>query len=147
MRTEYSNVIKGSCHCGNVSIELHTNRAENEFTPRTCQCLCCKKHGASWISDPDGEAQLHFNDRNEVSFYRFEHKTSDFIVCKKCGVLTIALCEIDDRTRAVLSIKAMSDHSFSDEPVLTNFDGETVEDRLGRRAKNWTGNVVVNRKD
>ena len=142
MSAEYSNILEGSCHCENVGIELHTNRKENEFTPRTCQCSLCKKHDASWISDPEGVAKLNFKDRDQVSFYRFGHSTSDFIVCKKCGVLTIAICEVDGRNRAVLNIKSMSGTTFTADPITTNFDGETVESRLERRAKNWTGHVV-----
>ncbi|MEZ5919002.1 MAG: hypothetical protein R3D66_03510 [Alphaproteobacteria bacterium] len=107
----------------------------------------CKKHDASWISDPDGEAILSYKNKDNVSFYRFGHSTSDFIVCKICGVLTIAICEIDGRTRAVLNIKSMSDEKFTAEPVMTNFDDETVESRLERRSRNWTGNVVFSNCD
>ena len=140
---DHANIFKGSCHCGNVAIEMHTNRNEQSFTPRTCQCSLCRKHDASWISDPEGEAKLIFKDRNKVSFYRFGHSTSDFVVCKNCGVLTIALCELEERTKAVLNIKSMSDETFTAEPIMTNFDGETAESRLARRTKNWTDNVIV----
>ena len=136
-------VLKGGCHCGNVTIELHTDKAIEEFVPRTCQCSLCKKHDASWISDPDGEAKLVIKDRNKTSFYRFGHETSDFVICKNCGVLTIALCELEDRMKAVLNIKAMTDETFTAEPIQTVFDAENVADRLARRTKNWTGNVII----
>ena len=139
----FANIFRGDCHCGNVAIELHTNREERDFTPRTCQCSLCKKHDASWISDPEGEAKLIIKERSETSFYRFGHSTSDFVVCKNCGVLTIALCELEGRTKAVLNIKSMSDETFTAEPIMTNFDEETIEGRLARRTQNWTGNVVI----
>jgi hypothetical protein len=139
----YNNTIKGGCHCGNVTIELHTDKKVADFTARTCQCTLCRKHDASWISDPDGEAQVRYVDRAYVSPYRFGTGTSDFIICKKCGVLTIALCEIEGRTRAVLNIKSMLDHKFTKETVLTNFDTENVEERLARRGRNWIGKVSV----
>ena len=68
--------------------------------------------------------------------------TSDFITCKKCGVLSIAVCEVGNSTKAVLNIKSMLEHDFSSDPVQTNFDNEGVEGRLERRNKNWTGKVV-----
>ena len=139
----YKNTIRGGCHCGNIEIELHTDKETADFAPRTCQCTLCRKHGATWISDPDGEAQVRYVDRAGVSRYRFGTGTSDFIVCKTCGVLTIALCEIEGRTRAVLNIKSLPDHKFATEAVLTNFDGENVEERLARRERNWTGRVTV----
>ena len=135
--------LRGFCHCGNVSFVLRSAKAEGDFTPRTCQCSLCRKHDASWISDPEGEAEVVFNDRQNVSFYRFGTKTSDFIVCKKCGVLTVALCELDGVTRAVLNIKAMTDHAFTQPGTSTNFDGETVESRLARRKRNWIGRVAI----
>ncbi len=139
----YQNTFKGGCHCGNIHIELHTDKVENDFTPRTCQCGLCKQHGASWISDPDGEAKLIIKDRGLTSFYRFGHSTSDFVVCKKCGVLTIAICELKDRTKAVLNITSMTNENFTNPAILTNFDGETVDSRLSRRTQNWTGHVII----
>lgn len=138
---DYKNTFTGDCHCGNISFELYTNKDESDFTPRTCQCSLCKKHGASWISDPEGKLALQHSE--SISSYRFGHSTSDFIVCSKCGVLTIATCETENRLRAVINIKSMQNHTFPSEEILTNFDDENVEQRLARRTKNWTGNVTI----
>lgn len=126
-----------------MHFELHTNKDETNLVPRTCQCPLCKRHGASWISDPEGEAHIHYKDKENVSFYRFGTKTADFMTCKKCGVLMVAVCEIEDRKRCVLNIKAMQGYQFTSEPVLTNFDGENVDNRLERRGRNWTGKTVL----
>ena len=88
-----TNTLKSHCHCGNLSVELYTEKTEEDFTPRTCQCDLCKQHGASWISDPEGEAKFIIKDRDLANFYRFGHSTSDFVICKTCGVLMIALCQ------------------------------------------------------
>ena len=69
----YKNCIKGSCHCSNITLSLYTDKSDSDFVPRTCQCDLCKKHGASWISDPLGEVHVAFLDRGDVSFYRFDH--------------------------------------------------------------------------
>lgn len=143
MCSEYKNKIAITCYCKNINIALHTNKNAQDFTPRTCQCDYCKSHGASWISDPEGTAKLTFQDRQDAVFYRFGHKTSDFVFCRKCGVLTIALCEFEGKTRAVINITAMTDHEFTEEPIKTNFDGETIESRLERRTQNWMGNVII----
>ncbi len=138
----YSNVISSDCHCGNIHLELHTNRAHSEFVKRTCQCALCRKHGASWISDPEGEARVRISNKDKASFYRFGTKTADFISCMDCGVLMIATCELDGRLRAVLNATAMTDEKFTAEPIQTNFDGENKESRLERRGQNWTGHVI-----
>lgn len=140
---KYVNSLSGNCHCGNINFTFDTNKDIKELVPRVCQCTLCRRHGARYISDPEGQVKLHFKDRKVVSYYRFGHGTSDFIICRNCGVLVMALCDIEGRTRAVINIKSMLDYSFPTVPINTNFDAETVEERLARRARNWTGHVTV----
>ena len=139
----YSTVIKGDCHCGNIHSELHTNKKLEDFVPRVCQCDLCKKHGAQWISDPEGLLQLTYKNKDDVNQYQFGHKTSDFIVCKNCGVLTTAVCDIQEKTRAVINITPFLETSFTAKPIQTVFDAENVKQRLARRGKNWTGQVEI----
>lgn len=139
----YKNRLSGSCHCGNIGLTLETEKGVDSFVPRECGCSLCRRHGATWISDPDGHLTLTYADRTAVSHYQFGHKTSDFVVCKNCGVLLAALCDVDGTTKAVINTKSMVDHSFSAKPQPMNFDGESVDGRLERRAANWTGRVTV----
>ncbi len=143
MSAEYSNVFKGNCHCGNMRVELHTNNGESFFVPRECQCSVCTKNGAKWTSDPEGEARLYIKDNDQVSYYRYEGGTSDFTLCKNCGVMMIVLCEMDGHLKSVVNMKSMTDETFTSEKTQTNFDGETYDSRMGRRGKNWTGNTIV----
>lgn len=137
----FRNELHGKCHCGNISFTLRTNKFENEFIPRICQCTLCRKHDASYISDPDGVLDISFNSAI-TNKYRFGHSTSDFIICKECGVLTMALCDFNQGTRAVINIKSMNDYKFA-ESIQTVFDEESVESRLERRSKTWIGTVNV----
>jgi hypothetical protein len=139
----YKHTFFGSCYCGNIKLELHSNKDESQLAPRTCSCPFCTRHGASYISDPEGQLRLKYDDPSIVSRFRFGHKTADFIICAKCGVLMTALSETEGSLRAVINVKPMLDHHFTAAPVITDFEGETVEERLARRARNWTGNVVV----
>lgn len=139
----YKNLLKSDCHCGNIHVELHTNLDAAAITSRICQCGLCKQHSAKWVSDAQGEAKLQFKDKDSVSFYRFGHSTSDFIICKNCGVLMAAVCKLDDNDRAVINITPMTKEVFSAPSVLTDFDYETVDERLARRARNWIGKVTI----
>lgn len=135
--------LQGECHCGNITFKLRTAKRAEEFVPRECSCTLCRKHRASWISDPNGEAHVQYEDESLVSSYRFGHRTADFIVCARCGVLMAATCELEGRTRAVLNTRTMPEGTLSATPKTTDFDAEDVEGRLARRTKNWTGNVVI----
>ena len=143
MSAQYANIFKGDCHCGNMRLELHTNQDEAFFIPRECQCTVCTKNGAHWTSDPKGEARLYIKDNDQVSYYRYEGGTSDFTLCKTCGVMMIVLCEIDGTLRSVVNMKSMTDEKFTSEKIQTNFNGETYDSRFGRRGQNWNGNTIV----
>ena len=103
----------------------------------------CRRHGASYISDPGARLALSYRDRSLLSTYRFGHGTAQWIICSKCGVLTAVLCEIEGRLRAVVRVQSMVDHTFLTPEVSTNFKSESVAERLGRRARTWIGTVNV----
>lgn len=135
--------LRGSCHCGNVEFTLFTEKSADDFTPRRCSCSMCRRHGASYISDPDARLTLRYRDPALLSVYRFGHGTAQWIICSNCGVLTAVLCKIDDRLRAVVRVQSMVDHTFRARETPTDFEGESVAERLERRARTWIGSVAV----
>src|SRR5262249_17101663 len=80
---------------------------------------------------------------DDLSTYRFGHGTAQWIICSKCGVLTAVLCEIEGRLRAVVRVQSMVEHVFLTPEVLTDFESESVAERLARRARTWIGTVNV----
>jgi hypothetical protein len=137
------NELRGSCHCGNVEFTLFTEKSVDDFVPRRCSCSMCRKHGASYISDPAARLALRYRDPSLLSLYKFGHGTAQWIICTRCGVLTAVLCEIDDRRRAVVRVQSMVGHAFLTPETPTDFDAESVAERLDRRARTWIGTVDV----
>lgn len=137
------NDLRGSCHCGNVEFTFFTEKSEDDLVPRRCSCSMCRGHGASYISDPGARLALHYRDRSLLSTYRFGHGTAQWIICSKCGVLTAVLCEIEGRLRAVVRVQSMLEHAFLTPEVSTDFESESVAERLVRRARTWIGTVIV----
>jgi hypothetical protein len=103
----------------------------------------CRRHGASYISDPKAQLTLRYRDQSQLSLYRVGHRTVQWVICSRCGVLTAVLCEIEGRLRAVVRVQSMVEHSFPQPEVVMNFESESVEERLQRRAKTWIGSVTV----
>ena len=137
------NELKGSCHCGNVEFTLFTDKSTDDLVPRRCSCSMCRRHGASYISDPGARLALRYRDRSLLSVYRFGHATAQWLICSRCGVLTAVLCEIEGRLRAVVRVQSMVGHAFRASEVLTDFESESVAERLKRRARTWIGTVDV----
>jgi hypothetical protein len=137
------NELRGSCHCGTVDFTLFTEKSADDFVPRRCSCSMCRRHGASYISDPGACLALRYRDPSLLSLYRFGHGTAQWIICSRCGVLTAVLCEIDNRLRAVVRMQSMVGHAFLAPETPTDFDAESVAERLDRRARTWISAVEV----
>jgi hypothetical protein len=137
-------VIRGSCHCGNIRYELRWPLAGSEIPVRACSCDFCTKHRGTYTSHPDARLDVTVSNDVPVSRYAFATGTAEFFVCCRCGVVPFASSNIDDRLYAVVNVNTFE----PDEPLVfaqevTNFDGESKEERLARRKRNWIPNVSI----
>lgn len=135
-------IVKGGCHCGNISFELTWQPDPAEIPARACGCSFCVRHGGIWTSNPGGALRVSIADRSLVSSYSFGTRTADFHVCSRCGVVPLVTSTIDEHTYAVVNVNAFDNVAPSllrHTPV--SFDGESVELRLQRRKRNWIADV------
>lgn len=73
-----------------------------------------------------------------VEAYRFGSGTAEFLLCRRCGVYVGAVCETSAGLRAVVNINCLDDRAaFTQAPAAPDYDGETTDARLDRRATNW----------
>jgi hypothetical protein len=131
--------IHASCHCGTIRVTLDWPHSRAIIPVRACGCTLCTKHRAVWTSHPDGRFQLHVADKAKVACYRFGTRTADFYICRTCGVIPIATCEIAGNRYAVVNVNTfdnVDESQFAE--AATDFEGETTTDRLARRKRNWT---------
>ena len=133
----------GGCHCGKLRYTYSFPDVDS-LPARACSCSFCLKHGGVYTSHPAAELVVDATEPDNTGLYRFGHETAEFVLCRTCGVLVYAQCKIDGTLRAVLNINTFDD---DDGPVfdrsVTNFDDETVAQRLERRERNWIGTVTV----
>jgi hypothetical protein len=130
--------INGSCHCGNIRFTFDLPSAPT-IAVRACGCDMCSKHGGVWTSHPKGRFALTIADERRVTRYQFGTRTADFHVCATCGVVPIVTCVLDGRRYAVVNANAFDDVDRSElARSATDFEGESTQDRLARRKRNWT---------
>jgi len=79
--------VSGGCHCGNISVELQLTRAPDSYSPRACGCDFCRKHGAAYVSDPDGALHIRIADPALAGRYRQGSGQAEMLICRQCGVL------------------------------------------------------------
>ena len=135
-------LIRGRCHCGNISFTLDWRPEPAEIPARACTCTFCAKHGGVWTSCPSGSLRLAVKDRSRVSTYAFGTRTAEFHVCANCGIVPVVTSRVEGREYAVVSVNAFE----GVEPSLlrrapASFDAESEETRLARRKRNWIPDV------
>ena len=126
-------VLQGQCHCGNLSFRLEAN---GPLRPRACQCRFCRSHGAVCASDPAGRAIITILDQALVSRYRFAQRTADFLICRSCGVYLGAVLQTPKGCYSTLNLRAAELELPAADPV--DYDGESTDARVHRRAAKWT---------
>jgi hypothetical protein len=128
---------QGGCHCGNLRVRVRLTKPPAEMPVRSCACSFCRAHGTRTVSDPAGLAEL-WADWSLVQKYRFSSRTADYLLCRRCGVYIGAVCEAPAGCRAVINTLCLDDRAaFIRQATHPDYDQETVEMRLARRAQNW----------
>lgn len=132
-------VLRGSCHCGNISFTFEWPADRRDIPARACTCSFCRKHGGRWTSNPEGAFTLTVRDAARESIYRFGTVTADFHVCSICGVPPIVTSVIDGRRYGVVNVNTLTgidSDRVVERPI--SFDDEDAFVRLARRARTWT---------
>jgi hypothetical protein len=124
---------EGRCHCGAIRFAFETARP---LAPRACQCGFCRKHGARTVSDSEGSAVLVLGP--EAIRYRFGSKTTDFLICGRCGVYVGATAALDGRLYATLNLNAFADPRLDLPGAPVSYDGEDAAGKADRRRVRWT---------
>ena len=137
-------VIRGKCHCANISFDLDWGGDPAAIPARACTCSFCRKHGGVWTSSPRARLEVRIEDRSHMTRYAFGTRTADFLLCTRCGVVPVVTSRIDGNTYAVVSVNAFED---VDESRLArapaSFDGEGTDTRLERRKRSWIPEVRI----
>ena len=135
---------KGSCHCGAIRIELRTERPPQQQVIGACQCSFCRKHNARAFSDPKAFVTLTAHEPEHLQRYQFGLKTSDQIICGRCGVYVAMILVEADRVLSVINIDALDDRAlFTREPEPRDYSAEDRTERIERRKARWTPTTLI----
>lgn len=99
--------MSGGCHCGNINLQLELSRASTAYTPRACDCTFCTKHGAAYISDPQGSLRIQIINEGNSRLYRQGSGTAECLLCANCGVLVGVLYRAGGQIYATVNAKAV----------------------------------------
>lgn len=129
--------VTGGCHCGNLRVSLELSRAPIAYSPRACDCEFCRKHGAAWVSDPDGALRIQITDDREVVRYRQGSGSAEILICRVCGVV-VAVTYL--ASHAAVNARAL-DAAFAADKVASPKLLATDE-KVGRWQALWFADVT-----
>ena len=134
---------RGGCHCRNIGVRLRLTQEPHVVALRACACCFCRMHSTRTVADPAGSFEVWADDWSLVEPYRFGSRTADYLVCRRCGVYIAAICETSAGVRAVVNVNCLDDRAeFTQVPSAHDYEGETTDSRLSRRAANWMPAIV-----
>ena len=135
--------LSGGCHCGNVALKVQLSRAADSFRPRVCDCEFCRKHGAAYLSDPDGALLLQVRDAALLGSYRQGSGAAEMLVCRSCGVLIGALYRDGEKLYGVVNSLALEapQQLGAQQPVSPRT--LTSEQKQQRWRQLWFANVTL----
>jgi len=135
---------QGSCHCGAIGVSLSTGRAPSEQVLGACQCSFCRKHNARSFSDPKAAVTLTVRDAGALQLYAFGLRTSEQVLCRRCGVYVAMILKDGDRVWSVLNIDTLDDRAqFTRDPEPRDYSAEDAASRIERRKARWTPTTLV----
>jgi len=138
--------LTGTCHCGNIYFELTLTSAPGTYQPRVCDCIFCHKHGASYVSDPQGSLRFHIHDECHFGKYRQGSRTADCLVCQICGVL-VGITYVNEGQRfGTVNIRAINDDVNFAEAMAGSPKKLAVCEKLVRWKDLWFSDVIIDKR-
>ena len=136
---DQATTYSGGCHCGNLAIRFETALPQDALPVRSCACSFCTRHGTRCTSDPAGRVEITVGDPGRLERYRFGLGTTDYLICRTCGVYAGAVMDSGGSAVAIVNINCLVDADDGWQAAKAmNYDGETGPERRARRLKSWT---------
>lgn len=141
--SEYDYHHGGGCRCGLVRYTFHCNLPADALEARACQCLFCRPRGAIYLGASDGKLEVEVSDKRYLYAHVFATGTADFMHCARCNQLVYVVSIIDGQRYALVERESLEFATAPGTAVPMDFDGESLEQRLARRARTWIPELEV----
>ncbi len=133
--------VLGGCYCGNLSVELELSKPSDSYCPRACDCRFCRKHAASYVSDPEGSLRIKARETQLFGRYRQGSDTAEFLLCARCGVLIGVSYREGELCYAAVNVQAIENGTTFGSPTVVSPKALAVDERVRRWKQLWFSNV------
>jgi hypothetical protein len=136
-------IVKGGCHCGNISYTAEFSDKLVNFIPRACDCTFCTRHGATYTSDRNGKLAINITNASQVSWYRQGSKIANFLICKQCGIMTNVCYEESGRLYGSINIRTSDKFNLFGHNQVMQLTQLSDNIRIKLWKDNWFSSVVI----
>lgn len=136
--------MRGGCNCENITFEMQLPKPPQEYGPRACDCNYCLKHGAAYVSDPNGSLMIHIKDMQWLRRYK-QNGTSgiaEFLHCINCGVLAGIIRQEGTQIWGTVNSLAVDNGRFG-ERVTVSPKQLSDDDKIKRWKQVWFPGVRI----
>ena len=101
------------------------------------------KHGAAYLSDPDGTLRVEAHGADSLGEYRQGSESARFLLCRSCGVLVAVIFDDGASQYGTVNSRCMDDALAFGEPQTVSPQKLAREAKQKRWAKLWTPLVEI----
>ena len=136
-------MMHGSCHCGELRLSFTTAKSASDFQPRACDCSFCVKHGAAYISDPNGSLSIVQRHAGSIREYRQGSDTARFLSCKDCGVFLAVVFDHASGTYGAVNTRCLDDATGFGETLSASPQQLSRDEKISRWLALWVPHVII----
>lgn len=130
---------EGACHCGALEFTFETRRGPRQWETQACRCSFCRGHGAITVADPEGAIHFRYLQPDRLRRYRFSFRTTDFLICRECGIYLGAVMITGSGAVAAVNVNALRERPRGLPPARSvDHSNEPLDQRRARRQQHWT---------
>ena len=134
--------LVGGCHCSNITVSVELPRDPSSYGPRACDCEFCRRHGATWVSDPHGSLLIHIREARDAGRYAQGDGIAEMLLCRNCGVLVAALWQ-GPQLLAVVNTSALEARTSFAAAQPASPKSLSAEAKMSRWQKIWFADVML----
>jgi len=135
-------ILRGSCHCAGLAVELSSPAPATALQPRACDCGFCRKHVAAWLSDARG--RLRILARGDLlRAYQQGSGQARFLFCGGCGVLVVVTIDAGGRVFGAVNTACLDDAPALGAVVAVSPQSLGADAKLARWREVWVPDVEL----
>ena len=136
---------KAACFCGNISADIAFSNPVDTYQPRACDCDFCEKHGASYLSDPNGKLTVRISDSDQIVSLQHGSGLADFMICRSCGVLFCVICTRNEYTVGSLNSLTLYNRRKLKPSLSISPKSLADTEKLERWSQLWFKDVIISK--